>query len=240
MFWCKFHWQTRFNSRNIYNSFPRFTKCFRNRKLRTITIINWFQQPDVTFIAILHDNDNTWTWCHWARCARAGATTRACDPRSWECSFVWPVQWQPPSGGGQWVVTTPHSGHCGWRRPERPGSSGWGSGSWRRTRRMSVSVTALKSSSLSRFCPQTLRVASAKHKNRLLSQISAGPVSQSRSILQGGTVVVFSIRQPGYLCTLTLFARADLWSCQLCVTRKFVCCEQLLCGTGVTQHHRTG
>ena len=183
MFWCKFHWQTRFNSRNIYNSFPRFTKCFRNRKLRTITIINWFQQPDVTFIAILHDHDNTWTWCHWARCARVDATTRACDPRSWECSFVWPEQWQPPSGGGQWVVTTPHSGHCGWRRPEGPGSSGWGSGSWRRTRRMSVSVTALKSSSLSRFCPQTLRVASAKHKNRLLSQISAGPVSQSRSIL---------------------------------------------------------
>ena len=101
---------------------------------------------------------------------------------------------------------------------------------------MSVSVTALKSSSLSRFWPQTLRVATAlSTKTVSCHRYLRAP----RSILQGGTVVVFPIRQTGYLCELTVFARADLWSCQLCVTRKFVCCEHLLCGTGVTGRGRS-
>ena len=102
---------------------------------------------------------------------------------------------------------------------------------------MSVSVTALKSSSLSRFWPQTLRVAIAPSTKT----VSCHRYLRARlSILQGGTVVVmFPIRQTGYLCALTLFARADLWSCQLCVTRKFVCCEHLLCGTGVTGRGRS-
>ena len=47
-------------------------------------------------------------------------------------------------------------------------------------------------------------------KPSLVTDICGPRLAVEVYFTQGGTVVVFSIRQPGYLCTLTLFARADL------------------------------
>ena len=96
----------------------------------------------------------------------------------------------------------------------------------------SVSVTALKSSSLT-FLPSNA-AGLRTQKPTLVTEICGPRPGRSCGSVPNQT----AIWPARAICADSHFLRApaDLCSCQLCVTRKFVCCEHLLCESGVTRH----
>lgn len=95
----------------------------------------------------------------------------------------------------------------------------------------SVSVTALKSSSLT-FLPSNA-AGIRTQKPTLVTQICGPRPGRSCGSVPNQTAIACLA-----ICADSHFLRApaDLCPCQLCVTRKFVCCEHLLCESGVTRH----
>ena len=96
----------------------------------------------------------------------------------------------------------------------------------------SVSVTALKSSSLT-FLPSNA-AGLRRQKPTLVTEMCGPWPGRSCGSVPNQTAISRAI------CADSHFLRAlgDLCPCQLCVTRKFVCCEHLLCESGVTRHRR--